>query len=76
MKCLMQAKTLLDIIYQQKEMMNQLSSILKDIQTMNNIELLIYLQAELHAINKSKIGLGIFDSKKDISKLDIFILTK
>ena len=36
----------------------------------------MHLQAELHAVNKSEIDLKIFELKKNINKLNIFILIK
>ena len=71
-----QAKTLSDTIYKQKEMIEQLSHISESIHTFSNIELIMCLQAELHAISKSEVNLEIFESKKDINKLNIFILTE
>ena len=72
----MQAKTLSDIIYKQKEMIEQLLYILKSIYTFNNTELIMCLQAELHTVSKSEVNLKIFKLKKDINELNIFILTE
>ena len=72
----MQAKTLSDTIYKQKEMIEQLSYILESIHIFSNIKLIMCLQAEFHAVSKSEIDLEMFESEKDINKLNIFILTK
>ena len=57
-------------------MVNQLAYILKDIHIINNIKLIKYLQAKLYIISKSEIGLEIFEFERDISNLNISILTK
>jgi len=57
-------------------MIEQLSHVSESIHTFNNIELIMCLQAELHAVNKSEVDLEIFKLKKDINELNISILTK
>ena len=76
MKCSAQAKTLSNTIYEQKEMIKQLSHVLNKIQEMNNMKLMNHLQAEFHAISKSEIKLEIFESEKDINELNIFVLVE
>jgi len=73
---LVQAKTLSDVIYKQEEMIEQLSHVSKSIHTIDNIELITHLQAKLHVISKLEVGLEMFELKKDIKKLNIFILIK
>jgi len=69
--CSVRAKTLSNAIYQQEEVVEQLSRVSKDVHIMNNEELIKRLRAELHAVSKSEIGLGMFDSEKDVIDLDI-----
>ena len=57
-------------------MINQLSHVSKDIQTIDNTELITHLQVELHAVDTSEIDLEIFESKKDINELNIPALTE
>ena len=57
-------------------MIEQLSHVLKSIHIFSNTELIIYLQAELHAVNKSEVNLEIFESEKNINELNISILTE
>ena len=57
-------------------MVEQLSHASKDVHIMNNKKLIKCLQAKLHAMSKPEIGLGMFDSKKDITDLDIPVLTE
>ena len=72
----MQIKTLSDIIYKQKKIIKQFSHVLKSIHVFDNIKLIICLQAELHAVSKSEIDLEMFELKKNINELNIFILIK
>ena len=65
------AKTLSDAIYKQKEVVEQLSHVSESIHTFGNTELITRLQAELHAVGKPEVGLGMFESEKDINELDI-----
>ena len=74
--CSVQAKTLSNVIYQQKEMIEQFSCVSKDVHIMNNKKLIKHLQAELHAVSKSEIDLEIFDSEKDVIDLNISVLTE
>ena len=76
MSSLMQTKILSDIIYKQKKMIEQLSHVSESIYIFNNTKLIIYLQAELHTVNKSEVDLEIFKSEKDINELNISILIK
>jgi hypothetical protein len=70
-RSLVRAKTLSDAIYQQKEVVEQLSRVSKDIRHLDNMELITRLRAELDAVGRPEIGLGMFESTKDISELDI-----
>ena len=57
-------------------MIEQFSHVLESIHTFSNTELIMCLQAELHAVSKSEIDLEMFKLKKDINELNIFILIK
>ena len=69
--CSGQAKTLLNAIYQQEEVVQQLSNASEDIRIVGNTELITRLRTELHAVGKPEVGLGEFDSEKEIGTLDI-----
>jgi hypothetical protein len=71
MKCSSRAKTLSDAIYKQEEVVQRLSRASKDIQKVGNTELINRLRAELHAVGKPDIGLGTFESEKEVDELDI-----
>jgi hypothetical protein len=71
MKCSARAKSLSDAIYKEEEVVEQLSRASKDIRTTGNAELVARLRAELHAVGKPDVGLGEFESEKDIHELDI-----
>ena len=43
---------------------------------MSNMKLMNCLQAEFHAVSKSEIRLEMFENKKNINKLNIFVLIK
>jgi len=70
-KCLTRAKALSDAIYEQEEVMKQLSRVSNKIRDVGNKELVDRLRSELHAVGNPEIGLGMFESEKDISELDI-----
>ena len=70
-KCSSRAKILSDAIYKQEEVVKQLSRSSKAIQTVGNTELTNRLRAELHAVSKPNIGLGKFESEKEVDELDI-----
>jgi len=57
-------------------MIEQLSHVSESIHTFSNTELIMHLQAELHAVSKSEVGLEMFELKKDINELNISILTE
>jgi len=76
MKCSARAKTLSDAIYKQEEVVNRLSRASKDIQKVGNTELTNRLRAELQAVSKPNIGLGKFESEKEVDELDIPALTE
>jgi len=76
MKCSARAKTLSEAIYQQKEVVEQLARASKDVRFAENADLIKRLQAELHAAGKPEIGLGSFESEKDIDELDISALAE
>ena len=57
-------------------MIKQLSHVSNKIQNVDNMKLIDHLQAGLHAVSKLKIGLKMFESEKDIKKLNISILTE
>jgi hypothetical protein len=69
--CSGQAKTLSNTIYQQERVVEQLSNTSEDIRIVGNARLVIQLQTELHAVGKPEVGLGKFDSDKEIGTLDI-----
>ena len=75
-KCSVRAKLLSDAIYRQEEVVKQLSHVSKDIQTVGNADLLSRLRAELHAVGKPEVGLGKFESEKNINELDIPALSE
>jgi hypothetical protein len=70
-KCSSRAKTLSGAIYQQEEVVKRLSRASKDIQKVGNTELMNRVRAELHAVSKPNVGLGTFESEKEIDELDI-----
>ena len=73
---LVQAKVLLDKIYQQEEVIEQLVYTLQDIQTMGDFILVNYIYTKLYFINKPNIRLGEFNPEADITKLNISALAK
>ena len=64
-------RMLSDAIYKQEEVVEQLSRASEDIRTVANAELIERLRTELHAVSKPEVGLGEFESEKDINELDI-----
>ena len=73
---LIRAKALLNIIYQQEEVVKQLIYISEDIQTVGNTTLTVYIQTKLCAEGKPGVRLKIFNFKADIAVLDISTLAK
>jgi hypothetical protein len=71
MTCLSRAKTLSDATYKQEEVVKQLSRASKDIQNVGSAQLIDCLRAELHAVSKPEVGLGMFESEEDVNELDI-----
>jgi hypothetical protein len=71
MSCSARAKALSDGIYQQEEVVEQLARASPDIRTMGNLALVDRIRAELRSMSKPDVGLGEFDPKADIAKLDI-----
>jgi hypothetical protein len=69
--CSARAKALSDAIYQQPEVVERLSCVSKDIQTVGNTALATRLRAELSAVGKPEVGLGEFESTADIDTLNI-----
>ena len=57
-------------------MVAQLSRASGDIQKVGNTELSTRLRGELKAVSKPGVGLGEFESEKDIAKLDISALAE
>jgi hypothetical protein len=58
-------------IYQQEGVVKQLSNASEDIRIVGNTGLVTRLRTELHAVGKPEVGLGEFDSDKEIGTLDI-----
>jgi hypothetical protein len=71
MKCSSRAKALSDAIYKQEAVVKQLSRASKDIHNVGNAQLIDRLRAELHALSKPEVGLGMFEPEKDVNELDI-----
>jgi hypothetical protein len=71
MKCSARAKTLSNAIYEQEEVVKRLSRVSNKVREVGNMELMDRLRAELHAVSKPEVGLGMFESEKDINELDI-----
>jgi hypothetical protein len=69
--CLVRAKALSDGIYQQEEVVKQLSRASQDIHTVGNLALVDRIRAELRSVSKTNVGLGEFDPEIDITTLDI-----
>jgi len=69
--CLVRAKSLSDGLYQQEEVVEQLSRASQDIRTVGNSALVDRIRAELRSMSKPDVGLGEFDPEADIAKLDI-----
>jgi hypothetical protein len=75
-KCSSRAKALSDAIYQQPEVVEQLSRVSEDIRTIGNSELVARIRAELNMVGKPGVGLGEFKSEKKIDELDIHAMAK
>lgn len=71
MSCSARAKALSDAIYKEEQVVEELSRASKDIRTTGDTELIARLRAELRAMSKPDVGLGEFESEKDIHELDI-----
>ena len=69
--CLVRARALSDGLYQQEEVIEQLSHASQDIRTVGNSALVDRIRAELRSVSKQDVGLGEFDPEADISRLDI-----
>jgi hypothetical protein len=69
--CSARAKALSDAIYQQPEVVEQLSRVSEDIRIMGSMALATRLRTELSAVSKPGVGLGEFESKADIDSLNI-----
>ena len=74
--CSARAKALSDAIYQQLEVVEQLSRVSEDIRIMGSMALATRLRTELSAVSKLGVGLGEFESKADIDSLNIPTLAK
>ena len=71
MKCSARAKALSDAIYEQEEVVKRLSRVSNKPRNVGNMELIDRLRAEIRAVSKPEVGLGMFESEKDIDELDI-----
>jgi hypothetical protein len=71
MTCSARAKALSDAIYKREEVVEQLSRASEDIRTVGNANLIARMRTELNAVGKPEVGLGEFESEKDIAELDI-----
>jgi len=69
--CLVRAKALSAGLYQQEEVVEQLSRASQDIRTVGNSALVDRIRTELRSVSKPDVGLGEFDPEADIAKLDI-----
>jgi hypothetical protein len=76
MSCSARAKALSNAIYQQQEVVERLASVSADIRTVGNTGLVTRIRAELHAVGKPGVGLGEFNPKTDIDKLNINTLAE
>jgi hypothetical protein len=63
-------------IYQQEGVVEQLSNASEDIRIVGNAGLVTRLRTELYTVGKPEVGLGEFDSDKEIGTLDIPALAK
>jgi hypothetical protein len=74
MKCSTRAKALSDAIYNREEVVEQLARASEDIRTVGNANLTARLRTELSEVGKPEVGLGEFESEKDIAGLSISTL--
>lgn len=69
--CSVRTKSLSNALCEQQEVVEQLDKASKDIRIVCNTELVTRLRSELHAVGKPEVGLGEFDTEKEIDTLGI-----
>lgn len=74
--CSTRSKALSNAIYNQEEVVAQLSNASEDIRNVGNTGLTTRLRGELKAVSDPGVGLGEFESERDIAELDMSTLAE